>query len=137
MPLDDPTDEDAPDNDAVMAVDTARRGQQLICEGWFASHADSGRPGPTSICVRRFLGSDQAIPPKGCRRCERADGAQSGVSTKVTIACNRSSPPVAGGAHVVTPHVPPRGDREDHDDHGAADQDLGRGRVEVARDGFG
>jgi hypothetical protein len=46
MPLDDPTDEDAPDNDAVMAVDTARRGQQLICEGWFASHADSGTPGP-------------------------------------------------------------------------------------------
>lgn len=32
--------------DAIVAVETGRRGQRLICEGWFASHADSGTPGP-------------------------------------------------------------------------------------------
>ena len=44
MGLNDPFDGDA--GDAVVAVDTGRRGQRLICEGWFASHADSGTPGP-------------------------------------------------------------------------------------------
>jgi hypothetical protein len=44
MAIDDPFDSD--DEDAVVAVDTGRRGQRLICEGWFASHADSGTPGP-------------------------------------------------------------------------------------------
>lgn len=43
MGLNDPFDGDA---DAVIAVDTGRRGQRLICEGWFASHADAGTPGP-------------------------------------------------------------------------------------------
>jgi hypothetical protein len=37
---------DPRDLDPVVAVETGRRGQQLICEGWFASHADSGTPGP-------------------------------------------------------------------------------------------
>jgi len=37
---------DSPDEDARVSVDTGRRGQRLICEGWFASHADSGTPGP-------------------------------------------------------------------------------------------
>lgn len=37
---------DGEDREAVVAVDTGRRGQRLICEGWFASHADSGTPGP-------------------------------------------------------------------------------------------
>lgn len=44
-----PTDADhgdSPDEDARVSVDTGRRGQRLICEGWFASHADSGTPGP-------------------------------------------------------------------------------------------
>ena len=27
-------------------METGRRDQWLICEGWFASHADSGTPGP-------------------------------------------------------------------------------------------
>lgn len=37
-----PDDED----DASKDVETGRRGQRLIVEGWFASHADSGTPGP-------------------------------------------------------------------------------------------
>jgi len=32
--------------DAWAAVPIGVRGQHLILEGWFASHADSGRPGP-------------------------------------------------------------------------------------------
>ena len=44
MGLNDPSEGD--DREAVVAVDTGRRGQRLICEGWFASHADSGTPGP-------------------------------------------------------------------------------------------
>ncbi len=32
--------------DATADMETGRRGQRLICDGWFASHADSGRPGP-------------------------------------------------------------------------------------------
>ena len=47
MPLDDAADEGAhDDDDAVAVIETGRRGQHLICEGWFASHADSGTPGP-------------------------------------------------------------------------------------------
>ncbi len=34
------------DREAVVVVDTGRRGERLICEGWFSSHADSGTPGP-------------------------------------------------------------------------------------------
>jgi hypothetical protein len=34
------------DDDARVSIDSGRRGQRLICEGWFASHADSGTPGP-------------------------------------------------------------------------------------------
>jgi hypothetical protein len=34
------------DEEASMDVETGRRGQRLIVEGWFASHADSGTPGP-------------------------------------------------------------------------------------------
>lgn len=43
-----PNDEaaDGTDEDAFVAVETGRRGQRLICEGWFASHADGGTPGP-------------------------------------------------------------------------------------------
>ena len=44
-----PTDPDhgqTPDDDAHVSIETGRRGQRLICEGWFASHADSGTPGP-------------------------------------------------------------------------------------------
>ena len=46
MPRDDSTGGDGDDVDGVAAVETGRRGQRLICEGWFASHADSGTPGP-------------------------------------------------------------------------------------------
>jgi hypothetical protein len=47
MPLKDSTNRDDPDdNEAVVTLETGRRGQRLICEGWFASHADSGTPGP-------------------------------------------------------------------------------------------
>ena len=43
---------------------TGRRGQRLICEGWFASHADSGTPGPhlhlrTSDAETPVLRTDQ------------------------------------------------------------------------------
>ena len=34
------------DEDPVAVMATGRRDQRLICEGWFASHADSGTPGP-------------------------------------------------------------------------------------------
>lgn len=34
------------DDEAVVVLETGRRDQRLICEGWFASHADSGTPGP-------------------------------------------------------------------------------------------
>lgn len=44
MGLNDPFEGD--DEDAVVGVDTGRRGQRLICDCWFASHADSGTPGP-------------------------------------------------------------------------------------------
>jgi len=43
---DPPDGPDRDDEDAVAFVPTGRRAQQLICEGWFASHADSGTPGP-------------------------------------------------------------------------------------------
>ena len=65
MPHNDPTDsDDRDDNDPVVAVDTGRRGQRLICEGWFASHADSGTPGPhlhlrTSDAETPVLRTDQ------------------------------------------------------------------------------
>ena len=43
-----PTDADADgtDDEASVAIETGRLDQRLICEGWFASHADSGTPGP-------------------------------------------------------------------------------------------
>ena len=40
-----PDDRDDGDYSQI-AIDTGRRGQRLIFEGWFASHADSGTPGP-------------------------------------------------------------------------------------------
>src|SRR4051812_27954675 len=47
MPHDDAATGGRPDDeDPVAEVETGRRGQRLICEGWFASHADSGTPGP-------------------------------------------------------------------------------------------
>jgi len=47
MTLDDSTAASGSDaEEPVAAVQTGRRGQQFICEGWFASHADSGTPGP-------------------------------------------------------------------------------------------
>lgn len=36
----------AQDDDATASVETGRRGQRLVVEGWLASHADSGSPGP-------------------------------------------------------------------------------------------
>ena len=65
MPLNDPADgDDRDDNDAVVTLETGRRGQRLICEGWFASHADSGTPGPhlhlrTSDDATAVLRTDQ------------------------------------------------------------------------------
>lgn len=55
---------DGNDGDAVAVMETARRGQHLICEGWFASHADSGTPGPhvhlrTSDAETPVLRTDQ------------------------------------------------------------------------------
>lgn len=38
--------DDGGDGDAYVAIETGRRGQRLICEGWFASHGDGGTPGP-------------------------------------------------------------------------------------------
>jgi hypothetical protein len=58
MPLNDAADGDRDDGDAVVAVETGRRGQRLICEGWFASHADSGTPGP-----HLHLRTSDAEPP--------------------------------------------------------------------------
>jgi PAS domain-containing protein len=47
MPPREPSDDhDRDDRDAVVVVKTGRAGQHLICEGWLASHADSGTPGP-------------------------------------------------------------------------------------------
>ena len=55
---------DGDDEDAVAFMETGRRGQRLICEGWFASHADSGTPGPhlhlrTSDAETPVLRTDQ------------------------------------------------------------------------------
>lgn len=42
-----PSDDNPNDvDDSEVAVDTGPRGQRLIFESWFASHADSGTPGP-------------------------------------------------------------------------------------------
>lgn len=41
-----PSRDDQDDGDPVAVVETGRAGQRLVCEGWFASHADSGTPGP-------------------------------------------------------------------------------------------
>jgi hypothetical protein len=46
MPLNEQNADDRDDDEAEVAMETGRRGQRLICEGWFASHADSGTPGP-------------------------------------------------------------------------------------------
>lgn len=35
-----------PEDDAEAVLDTGIRGQRLLINGWFASHADSGAPGP-------------------------------------------------------------------------------------------
>lgn len=43
-----------------MEVPTGRRGQMLICEGWFASHADSGVPGP-HVHLRTNDGRDPVL----------------------------------------------------------------------------
>jgi hypothetical protein len=40
------TPEDSGDLDAQVALHTGIRGQRLLIQGWFASHADSGAPGP-------------------------------------------------------------------------------------------
>lgn len=37
---------DDDDTDAQVALDTGIRGQRLLIQGWFASHADSGTAGP-------------------------------------------------------------------------------------------
>jgi hypothetical protein len=46
--------------EATAAVETGRRGQRLICEGWFASHADSGTPGP-HVHLRTSDGQDPVL----------------------------------------------------------------------------
>lgn len=46
--------------EAAAAVETGRRGQRLICEGWFASHADSGAPGP-HVHLRTSDGQDPVL----------------------------------------------------------------------------
>lgn len=50
--------DDSDQTDAVAIIETGRQGQKLICEGWFASHADSGTPGP-HVHIRT---SDGATP---------------------------------------------------------------------------
>ena len=75
--------------EATAAVETGRRGQRLICEGWFASDADSGTPGPhvhlrTSDGQDPVLRTDQVAGlaealPVVARRIERmweVDGAE-------------------------------------------------------------
>lgn len=69
MPLNDSANGDGRDDDeAVVVLETGRRDQHLICEGWFASHADSGTPGPhlhlrTSDAETPVLRTDQL--PRG------------------------------------------------------------------------
>lgn len=46
--------------EATATVETGRRGQRLICEGWFASHADSGTPGP-HVHLRTSDGQDPVL----------------------------------------------------------------------------
>ena len=75
--------------EATAAVETGRRGQRPICEGWFSSHADSGTPGPhvhlrTSDGQDPVLRTDQVAGlaealPVVARRIERmweVDGAE-------------------------------------------------------------
>lgn len=52
--------EDESGAEATAAVETGRRSQWLICEGWFASHADSGTPGP-HIHLRTSDGHDPVL----------------------------------------------------------------------------
>ena len=59
MTLDDAA-EDGSDAEATAAVETGRRGQWLICEGWFASHADSGTPG-AHVHLRTSDGQDPVV----------------------------------------------------------------------------
>ena len=47
------------------------------------------------------------------------------------------SPPVSGRAHVVPPHVGPRGNGKDDDNQRGTDHGLGGGRVQVTGGGFG
>jgi hypothetical protein len=59
-----PRDGDSADQsdalDPTAAVTTGRRGQRLVCEGWFASHADSGTPGP-HVHLRTSDGQDAVL----------------------------------------------------------------------------
>jgi hypothetical protein len=48
------------EQDATAVVETGRRGQRLICEGWFASHADSGTPG-AHVHLRTSDGQDPVL----------------------------------------------------------------------------
>ena len=59
MTLEDAAD-DGSDAEATAAVETGRRGQWLICEGWFASHADSGTPG-AHVHLRSSDGQDPVV----------------------------------------------------------------------------
>jgi len=54
-----PADGDSAD-EATASVETGRRNQRLICEGWFASHADSGTPGP-HVHLRTSDGHDPVL----------------------------------------------------------------------------
>jgi hypothetical protein len=54
------TSDGSDEQDPTAAVDTGRRGQRLICEGWFASHADSGAPG-AHVHLRTTDGQDPVL----------------------------------------------------------------------------
>ena len=58
MPLHEPPEE--AEEHAAAAMQTGRRGQRLICEAWFASHADSGTPGP-HLRLRTSDGEDAVL----------------------------------------------------------------------------
>ena len=60
MTRDEATADEGSDAEATAAVETGRRDQWLICEGWFASHADSGIPGP-HLHLRTSDGQDPVL----------------------------------------------------------------------------
>ena len=84
MPLHEPPEKS--EEHAAAAMETGRRGQRLVCEGWFASHADSGTPGPhlrlrTSDAEDAVLRTDQVpnlitVLERVAERIDRAYAAE-------------------------------------------------------------